>query len=172
MQEAKQSKLTLILTGIASIVLGCIFFGNPTGVTVSIVKIIGWVSIIGGIVGIIGAWKSPGPITAGLDMYMGIVAVLFGMLLNYMPGFFVSWLIVILGIFVVVSGITAMSAASAMHAANIVGGTAQMVVSALQIACGILLICSPFTLVSVVGTVAGVILVFNGASTTWHALTA
>jgi len=94
------------------------------------------------------------------------------MLLNYMPGFFVSWLIVILGIFVVVSGITAMSAASAMHAANIVGGTAQMVVSALQIACGILLICSPFTLVSVVGTVAGVILVFNGASTIWHALTA
>lgn len=169
MQDTKESKLSLILTGIASIVLGCIFFANPTGVTVSIVQIIGWVSIIAGVLGIIGAWQSPGPITAGIDMYMGIVAVLFGILLVNMPGLFVSWLIVLLGIFVVINGITALSAASAMHAINIAGTGSQTVVAILQIILGIVLVCSPFALVNVVGTVAGVVLILNGAGTIWRA---
>ena len=172
MQDKKPSKLSLILTGIASIALGCIFFANPAGVTVSIVQLIGWVAVIGGVVGILGAWRSPGPITAGLDLYLGISAVLFGILLVSMPGFFVSWLIVILGIFVTVSGFASLSTANAMRAANIVGGGRQMVVSVLQILLGIVLICSPFALVNVVGTVAGVVLIFNGAGTVWHAFAA
>jgi len=164
MQDIKQSKSSVMLAGIVSILMGLLFFGNPGGATVVLTRLIGWIAIISGALAVASAFHNQNPIGSSADLYIGIVALVFGLFLAMQPAFFVAWIFVLIGIFVAIEGFHMLMVSNMSRAAGMSGAVAQMILSVIVIIGGIIIIGSPFTMVSIAGAIAGIFLVINGVS--------
>jgi uncharacterized membrane protein HdeD (DUF308 family) len=103
-QKFASTKLGTIVSGVALAAMGIILFTNPQSAMLTITVMLGWVLVIMGIVSLASALTRWSVILSTADLYAGIVELLFGVLLVNIPGFFVTWIFILLGIFILVSG--------------------------------------------------------------------
>ena len=96
------TKLGAIVSGVALVVMGFILFTNPTTAMMTITVMLGWVLVVMGIVSLASALTRWSVILSTAALYAGIVELLFGILLVNIPGFFVTWIFILLGIFILI----------------------------------------------------------------------
>lgn len=157
-----RSKVGTILLGIASIALGVIIFMNPNTAAATLVVTIGWVLTVLGVVLLISAIASGSAILSTIDLYNGALSLLMGVLILMAPGFFVVWIFVLLGIYIVMAGFYGLLGANALRVLGVSGSGWGIVASILTIVLGVLVTCSPFMMASISMVLAGVALVFTG----------
>jgi uncharacterized membrane protein HdeD (DUF308 family) len=163
-QDIQRSKASVMLTGVASIVVGLIFFSNPGATTVALIRLTGLVAVVFSVLAIVTALRSQSLVGSSVDLYVGVVALVFGLVLSMLPEFFAAWIFILLGIFVLIEGLRMFFAANVSRAAGMPGSLGRKILSSVVIVGGFLMMFSPFVMVSVAGTIAGIFLIANGIS--------
>jgi uncharacterized membrane protein HdeD (DUF308 family) len=157
-----RSKLGTILSGVVMVILGFIIFSNPGQATLTITLTIGWVLVIMGVASLIGAFTQCNAILSSTDLYFGILELLFGFLIINWPGFFVAWIFILLGVFVMVAGINSLLGANALRVLGVSGSSAAMAGAVLAVVLGIMVMLSPFAMAGMTMVLCGVALVYAG----------
>ena len=155
-QKFASTKLGTIVSGVALAAMGIILFTNPQSAMLTITVMLGWVLVVMGIVSLASALTRWSVILSTADLYAGIVELLFGILLVNIPGFFVTWIFILLGIFILVSGLNSLYGANALQALGLPrAGTANIVL-------GVLVLFSPGLFADTTMVICGIALVYCG----------
>lgn len=157
-----RSKWGTILSGIAGVVLGVLLFLYPKTTALTFTQIAGWVLTIYGIAALISALMNWNVILSTADLYMGVISLLFGLLILYVPTFFVAWIFILLGIYIMFSGFTMLMGSNAMRVMGVKGSGWGMVLSVLAIILGALVVSSPLVYADATVMVCGIALVYSG----------
>lgn len=160
-----RSKAGTIIWGIVSIVLGVLLFLNPINALQTLTVAVGWVLAIAGIVSIISAFTSHSAIMSSLDLYNGVLSLLFGIIMLASPGLFVGWIFILLGLYIVFSSFSGLMGSNAARAIGLQGSGAGIFASILGIILGFLVIGAPWATAGVTMLICGVALVYNGVLT-------
>lgn len=156
------TKLGAIVSGVALVVMGFILFTNPTTAMMTITVMLGWVLVVMGIVSLASALTRWSVILSTADLYAGIVELLFGILLVNIPGFFVTWIFILLGIFILVSGLNSLYGANALQALGLPRAGTAKVGAILAIVLGVLVLFSPGLFADTTMVICGIALVYCG----------
>ena len=159
----QRARSTTALMGVASLLCGVVVLLNPTGVALFMTGAIGAVLAVVGVVTILGYARRRAS-SGGLDLTFGIVETVIGVALVSMPGAFVSWIVVVVGVLILFSGFGDLMEARALSAVGAPFAGAGTVMALLTIAFGVLVVVSPFALVDLAFCIAGAGLVFNGVT--------
>jgi hypothetical protein len=111
----QRSKAGAILSGIAFIILGIVAFTHPANATLFLTEVTGWVLIVLGVCGLVMAFTHFSIMLSQLDFYGGLLALLLGILVVNWPQFFVAWIFVLLGIYVMIAGFNSVFAANSLR---------------------------------------------------------
>ncbi len=158
----QRSKAGTILAGIAAIILGVVCFMRPSNAALFITNVTGWILIIFGIVGLVTAFGHISIILSQLDFYNGLLSLLLGIMIVSWPQFFVAWIFILLGIYVMVAGFNTLLSANSLRLLGIKGSGAAIVAAILMVILGFMVMMSPFTMADVSMMIAGVALVYAG----------
>lgn len=158
----QRSKAGTIIGGVLAVILGILLFMNPSTTAVSFTYIAGWVLTIYGIVALISAATSWNVILSSVDLYWGLISLLFGLLILYQPVFFVAWIFILLGIYIMMGGFSTLMSANAARVMGVKGAGWGIVVAILAIILGILVISSPLISASATVVICGVALIYSG----------
>ena len=169
--EFRRTRTTPIVTGVASLVLGLVVFTNPTGVALFLTSVVGAVLAAMGAVTLVGFARER-DVASRLDLFWGLTELVFGALMWVWPGFFVNWLVVIVGIFVVFTGLGDPADARALARLGSEAAGVNTLMAVLTLVFGVVVVAAPFVLVDVMFGVAGVGLVFSGVTELWACLRA
>lgn len=159
----RRARLTVALTGAASLLCGIVVLINPTGVALFMTSLIGAVLAVTGVVTLVG-YARRRDVSGAFDLAAGVVELLLGLALWGAPEFFVGWLVVMIGVFVLLSGFGDLAEASALRSLDAPFAGGETLIAVLTIVIGALVVVSPFALVDLAFAVAGVGLVFNGVT--------
>ena len=156
------TKLGTIVSGVALAAMGIILFTNPQSAMLTITVMLGWVLVVMGIVSLASALTRWSVILSTADLYAGIVELLFGILLVNIPGFFVTWIFILLGIFILVSGLNSLYGANALQALGLPSAGTAKVGAILAIVLGVLVLFSPGLFADTTMVICGIALVYCG----------
>lgn len=156
-----RSKWGTILWGIAGIVLGVFVFLNPSTAMETLTIAVGWVLTIFGIASLLGAFTDRSIILSNVDLYNGILSLLFGLLILAAPKFFVSFIFILLGIYIIMGGFSALMGANALRVVGI-GSIAGMIWAVFSIILGFMVIASPWAAAGTTMLLCGVSLIYTG----------
>ena len=156
------TKLGAIVSGVALVVMGFILFTNPTTAMMTITVMLGWVLVVMGVASLASALTRWSVILSTADLYAGIVELLFGILLVNIPGFFVTWIFILLGIFILVSGLNSLYGANALQALGLPRAGTAKVGAILAIVLGVLVLFSPGLFADTAMIICGIALVYCG----------
>ncbi len=160
-----RSKASALIGGIASIILGVIIFMNPTSSALTITTMVGWVLLILGVASLATAFRRVSLIFSQIDLYIGILCSLIGIGIVSWPQFFVAWIFILLGIYIMVSGFNSLFAANALRMTGLPGSTATFVGSIVGIVLGAMVMFSPFTMANFTMSLCGIALIYMGVVT-------
>lgn len=158
----KRSKVGTIVGGIASVILGILAFVYPDTTAMTFTVAAGWVLTIFGIASLISAITSWSVILSSVDLYTGIISLLFGLLILYMPAFFVAWIFILLGIYIMWAGFSTLMGSNALRVVGVRGSGWGIVLAILAIVLGIMVVVSPLASASAAVMICGVALVYTG----------
>ena len=161
-QKFTSTKLGTIVSGVALAAMGIILFTNPQSAMLTITVMLGWVLVVMGIVSLASALTRWSVILSTADLYAGIVELLFGILLVNIPGFFVTWIFILLGIFILVSGLNSLYGANALQALGLPRAGTAKVGAILAIVLGVLVLFSPGLFADTTMVICGIALVYCG----------
>ena len=161
-QKFASTKLGTIVSGVALAAMGIILFTNPQSAMLTITVMLGWVLVVMGIVSLASALTRWSVILSTADLYAGIVELLFGILLVNIPGFFVTWIFILLGIFNLVSGLNSLYGANALQALGLPRAGTAKVGAILAIVLGVLVLFSPGLFADTTMVICGIALVYCG----------
>ena len=161
-QKFASTKLGTIVSGVALAAMGIIVFTNPQSAMLTITVMLGWVLVVMGIVSLASALTRWSVILSTADLYAGIVELLFGILLVNIPGFFVTWIFILLGIFILVSGLNSLYGANALQALGLPRAGTAKVGAILAIVLGVLVLFSPGLFADTTMVICGIALVYCG----------
>ena len=161
-QKFASTKLGTIVSGVALAAMGIILFTNPQSAMLTITVMLGWVLVVMGIVSLASALTRWSVILSTADLYAGIVELLFGILLVNIPGFFVTWIFILLGIFILVSGLNSLYGANALQALGLPRAGTAKVGAILAIVLGVLVLFSPGLFADTTMVLCGIALVYCG----------
>lgn len=156
------TKLGTIVSGAALAIMGFILFTNPKTAMITITVMLGWVLVIMGVVSLASALTRWSVILSTADLYAGIVELLFGVLLVNMPGFFVTWIFILLGIFILVSGLNSLYGANAMQTLGLPSAGIAKAGAILAIVLGALVLFSPGLFADTAMVICGIALIYAG----------
>ena len=117
---------------------------------------------IAGILALVSAFTHWSIILSTLDLYAGALSLLFGMLILAWPEFFVAFIFVMLGLYVIAAGFSALAGSNALRILGIKGSGAGIALSMLSVILGILVIMSPFSMASLTMSIGGIALIYTG----------
>ena len=161
-QKFASTKLGTIVSGVALAAMGIILFTNPQSAMLTITVMLGWVLVIMGIVSLASALTRWSVILSTVDLYAGIVELLFGVLLVSIPGFFVTWIFILLGIFILVSGLNSLYGANALQALGMPSAGSAKAGAILAIVLGVLVLFAPGLFADTAMVICGIALVYCG----------
>ena len=157
-----RSKASALIGGIASIILGVIIFMNPTSSALTITTMVGWVLLILGVASLATAFRRVSLIFSQIDLYIGILCSLIGIGIVSWPQFFVAWIFILLGIFILVSGLNSLYGANALQALGLPRAGTAKVGAILAIVLGVLVLFSPGLFADTTMVICGIALVYCG----------
>ena len=161
-QKFTSTRLGTIVSGVALAAMGISLFTNPQSAMLTITVMLGWVLVVMGIVSLASALTRWSVILSTADLYAGIVELLFGILLVNIPGFFVTWIFILLGIFILVSGLNSLYGANALQALGLPSAGTAKVGAILAIVLGVLVLFSPGLFADTTMVICGIALVYSG----------
>ena len=161
-KKLNQSKNSKLFGGIIAIILGIIVLSNPYGSVLTITKIVGWVVLIFGVISLVSAFSNFSIIFSQAEFYIGLLCTLFGLAIVMSPQFFVTWIFLLLGIFVMVSGINSLVTANATRALGVPGSNAGFVGAIIAIVFGVIVMLSPYMMASFTMILCGIALLYTG----------
>ena len=162
MAKPNQDKLTSIVMGAASLILGVMLFTNPTGAALLVTRIVGIVILVPGVIALVN-YLMKGSQTP-MDLFVGVAETVIGAVLTLFPGAFVNWLVVIAGVFILVMGLRDLSVARYAAGAGASFANSQTIMAIISMVFGLLVIVSPFAFVDIAFIIAGIGLVVNGVT--------
>ena len=158
MNVFQRTKLTVIVLGIAQVVLGVMMFMNPAGATISLARLVGWVLVfVGGVTigsNLMRAGEAVDYVVGGLELLLGIIMVV-------RPAFFVTYLFVILGIMVIITGINDIIDAGRVRADGTKISTGMGILTLIM---GVAMLVTPFFFADLLVWVAGIALIVSGVT--------
>ena len=146
-QKFTSTRLGTIVSGVALAAMGIILFTNPQSAMLTITVMLGWVLVVMGIVSLASALTRWSVILSTADLYAGIVELLFGILL---------------GIFILVSGLNSLYGANALQALGLPSAGTAKVGAILAIVLGVLVLFSPGLFADTTMVICGIALVYSG----------
>ena len=152
-----RTKGMIVVSSIASIILGILFLAEPVLSGLTFGYFIGAMFVIGGIARVvlcIGQSQNNGGSLVG-----GLLMLLIGALCISNPSAIASFIAIITGLFVVADGAMGISAGSACMRAKVGGGVFIIIMSAILIVCGVYIMFAPFGFIMIV---AGISLIVDG----------
>ena len=161
-QKFTSTKLGTIVSGVALAAMGIILFTNPQSAMLTITVMLGWVLVIMGIISLASALTRWSVILSTVDLYAGIVELLFGVLLVNIPGFFVTWIFILLGICILVSGLNSLYGANALQALGMPSAGSAKAGAILAIVLGVLVLFAPGLFADTAMVICGIALVYCG----------
>ena len=84
------------------------------------------------------------------------------MLMLAWPEFFVAFIFVMLGLYVIAAGFSTLAGSNALRILGIKGSGAGIALSMLSVILGILVIMSPFSMASLTMSIGGIALIYTG----------
>lgn len=159
----QRTRTTTILMGVASLVLGLVVFSNPAGVALLVTSVVGAVLAVAGAVTLVGYVRDREQ-ASQLDFFIGLVELVFGGILWAWPALFVNWIVVVIGVFILFSGIGDLVEARAFARLGSPSAGMATLLAVLTIVFGVVVVGSPFAFVDVTFAIAGFGLVFNGVT--------
>lgn len=156
-----RAKLTTALMGVSSLVLGLVMFVSPLLVAFFATMALGAILAASGVATLVGYFRNR-EVSSGVDAAFGAVELLFGILVLLTPAFYVNWLVVMVGVFMLFSGVGDLIDARALAKQGASFSWAATVLAVLTIAFGVLVIWAPFAFLDAMFMIAGFGLVFNG----------
>lgn len=158
----KRTKATVIIIGIMLCVLGIAIFANP-GVTLQLVTLLlGWSLLIGGIAILVSAIAAHVPGFMSVSIWIGILLTLLGLCIVISPGFFVSYVYVLIGIVIMITGVSDCIEAYDAKKLGLPFSAQAAVFGVISIILGLLVIAAPFSFAQFVTSVAGIALLVDG----------
>lgn len=158
----KRTRATVILMGVALLVLGVAMFVSPIGATLLIVRVVGWTLAIVGAVTLANCWRHSSEGLRQADLFMGLLEAIPGVCLIMWPDAFVAVVYVLIGIIVLVTGVNDVIEANVIRRALGVGWVWRMAIGVVTLLAGAAVVASPFAMAELVMLVAGLALVFDG----------
>lgn len=157
-----RSKWGTILGGVLAIVLGILLFANFNTAPLTITIFVGWALVIFGIASLISAATNWSVLLSTADLYNGLISLLFGVLILMAPGFFVAWIFILLGFYIIFAGFAQLTSANAGRVMGIKGAGWGIVAAIVTIVLGFMVVTSPFAMASATIILCGVALVYSG----------
>lgn len=157
-----RTKATVILVGLALLVLGVAMFVHPIGATLLIVKTVGWTLVIVGAFTLLNCCMHRSELLRSVDLAIGFAELIAGALMVAMPDAFVAVVFEIIGVIILVTGINDITDAGIARRLGVPGSAWRTVLGVLTVIAGIGVICSPFMLADFVMLLAGIALIFAG----------
>lgn len=169
-------KVLWAIAGIALIIAGAATFFNPLAAFLTVSYIIGGALIVSGLVGIIGYFAGRNVMLgAGWVLAEGILSVIFGAMIcfgEYSKGFLAITMGVLVGIWLLVSGINSLTRSFDMHKLRAKGWGWLTVWGILCIAAGVVVFCKPVvTAIGIADMVIGIALFIGGVATLFRCFT-
>lgn len=153
----RQLKGTVIVSGIASILLGILFLSEPLLAGLSFCYFIGGLLIATGIAKMF--FSMPSADGAAPSVLDGVILFLFGLLCFSMPGVVANIITVMSGIYIIADGANNFSKGMYAIRAKISGGIVLVIFSVIFMICGFFVMFAPFSFIMVL---SGVVLVLEG----------
>ncbi len=165
MKKIKNNAANLALS-LCEIILGVVLLAKPVDFINGIVVIFGIVIAVSGIFNIISYFRSP-PKQAvlGTKLSEGIIALAVGIFCVFNPGWITATLsvvAVIYGIIVLLTGVVKIQWTVDLARMKDRSWKFALISSLVSVVAGVIIVCNPFTTVSVAGVVAGLVLVVEG----------
>lgn len=158
----RRTKATVILMGVALLVLGVAMFVSPIGATLLIVQVVGWTLAVAGAITLLNCWRHASESMRQADLFMGLLEAIPGVCLIVWPDAFVAVVYVIIGVIVLVTGVNDVIEANAVRLAFGAGWVWRMVIGVITLLAGVAVVASPFAMAELVMLVAGLALIFDG----------
>lgn len=158
----RRTKTTVILMGVALLVLGIALFVSPIGATLLVVRVMGWVLLAVGALTLAGCWRHYSEGLRQADLFMGLLECVPGACLVIWPDAFVSVVYALIGVVILMTGFNDVIEANALRHVVGVGWGWRMALGVATVVVGLVVVASPFTMAELVMLVAGVALVFDG----------
>ena len=165
----RRTRTTALVMGVASLVLGLVVFTNPTGVALFLTSIVGAVMAVMGVVTLLGYLRER-EVASQVDLFCGVAELVFGALLWIWPGFFVNWVVVVVGVFILFTGLGDVMDARELSRMGSDAASVNTLMGILTVIFGLVVVAAPFALVDMMFAIAGVGLVFNGVTELWAVL--
>lgn len=158
----RRTKATVILMGVALLVLGVAIFVSPIGATLLIVQIVGWTLVVVGVATLVNCWVNRPAGSQQADLFTGIATLVLGVLIVGWPAAFVAVVYVMLGIIILVTGVNDIAEASTVRRMGFPGSLWRSILGALTFIAGAFVVFAPFAMAEFVMIVAGIALIFDG----------
>lgn len=156
------TKLGTIVSGAALAAMGIILFTNPQSAMLAVIVMLGWVLVVMGIASLASSLTRWSVILSTTDLYAGVIELLFGILLVNIPGFFATWIFVLLGIFILASGLNSLYGANVLRALGLPGAGTAKGGAILAVVLGALVLISPGLFADAAMSICGIALVSCG----------
>lgn len=158
-----RNKMSGLLRAVAAIVLGIVMVAMPGDSLELLVQILAAILIASGLVSAIFGIRNKANGGLGLMVFNSVVDILLGILIFCFPGFVADFIIILLGILLLVSGLfqifSLVSASGFVHM-----GVVPFVFPVLAVAGGFLLVFQPGFIAKALTLVAGIVLLIYGIS--------
>ncbi len=102
----KRARATIILTGVALIVLGVIIFLYPIAATSSLVEVVGWTLVVAGVITLVTSFVRRNPETEVVaDLTVALAEIVPGIIMVMAPTVFVLFIWSLIGLYIILTGI-------------------------------------------------------------------
>lgn len=162
-QEVRKSKTGTIVFGTVLTILGIIFCFSPDFALKAITWLTGIAFLVAGIVGFIN-YVSEGATRAVLDLFLGIVGVVLGIILLFQPAAAVSFVMGIIGILIFISGVVDIVDAVQANKLGAPRWGLYILLGIITAILGVAVFAVPIFWGLTIMVLAGVALIFDGAS--------
>ena len=150
-----------MITAALTLVLGLIFFFRPGATMAFFARICGILLIVYAVTEFIGK-KDRIKDGDNKDLIIALVAGILGLVFLWSPGFLISILPALIGIYLILDGGLAVKEAIDAKRIGVSGADVALVLSIIKLVCGIIILCRPFGSVRLFMRVIGVILIYSG----------
>ncbi len=146
---------------VASLVLGAAILTHPAGVSIALTRIIGWVLIVSGGATLASTLMHRKEELSQVELFVSLLELFVGILMVATPGIFISWIVLLMGVRVMMTGLTSFSASQAISELGL-PGTGIKVVSLCMVVFGAIVVIAPFAVASIAVSLAGAALLCSG----------
>lgn len=153
-------------SGLVTIIIGVILFLMPSTALVTILRFVGIVLIIMGVLQLIAGMKENSNVTQG-EKAIALIAAIAGAVVLLFPGFVVSLFPLIAAAVIILNGISNLLKAFEAKKGGDSGWVAMCALSIVTIIAGIIVFRNPFSATKTLVRIIGAILIYNGVTGTW-----